>query len=176
MVTRQGPKPVATVIGIDPGLGGAIAILDRATSHVYVLCRMPTIGTGHAGKKRLLDLPAVLAAFATAPGAPVFLEKVNASPQMGVVSAFKFGRTLGALEAAATACGHAVTLVPPAVWHRDVCAGAEGADAKHRALVSVRRLFPNQTCIPPGCTVPHDGLVDALLIAEYGRRRLLGRL
>jgi hypothetical protein len=44
-------------------------------------------------------------------------------------------------------------------------------DTKAMALMAVKRLFPNQKLtFGERATVPHDGLVDALLMAEYSRR------
>jgi hypothetical protein len=39
------------------------------------------------------------------------------------------------------------------------------------ALIAAKRLFPNQKLVfGDRATKPHDGLIDALLLAEYARR------
>lgn len=44
-------------------------------------------------------------------------------------------------------------------------------DTKMMSLIAAKRLFPTADLMAtPKCTTAHDGLVDALLIAEYGRR------
>ncbi len=44
-------------------------------------------------------------------------------------------------------------------------------DTKAMALVAVKRLFPDlKLTFGERATKPHDGLIDAVLIAEYARR------
>ena len=43
-------------------------------------------------------------------------------------------------------------------------------DTKKTSLNAAKRLFPTVNFIPKGKKVPKDGLYDAALIAEYGRR------
>jgi hypothetical protein len=46
-------------------------------------------------------------------------------------------------------------------------------NTKAMSLVAAKRLFPNVDLRKnTSCTVAHDGIVDALLIAEFGRRLL----
>lgn len=47
-------------------------------------------------------------------------------------------------------------------------------DTKAAALLACGRLWPSQTFLPSSRhRKPHDGLIDAALIAEYGRRNYL---
>lgn len=47
--------------------------------------------------------------------------------------------------------------------------GAKG-DTKPRALAKALQLWPGETFLASErCRVPHDGMIDAALIAEYGR-------
>jgi hypothetical protein len=41
---------------------------------------------------------------------------------------------------------------------------------KDYAIETVQHLFPTVNLIPDGCSVEHDGMAEALLIAEYCRR------
>ena len=44
-------------------------------------------------------------------------------------------------------------------------------DTKATSLLAVQRLFPNiDLRASERCKIPHDGIVDALLMAEYCRR------
>ena len=50
-------------------------------------------------------------------------------------------------------------------------------DTKVMSLIAATRLFPGDSFLPTTTVKPnkpHDGIVDALLIAEYGRRLLNG--
>ncbi len=44
---------------------------------------------------------------------------------------------------------------------------------KGLALREAKKRFPGVRLIPDGCRVPHDGIVDSLLLAEYGRVYLI---
>jgi hypothetical protein len=47
-------------------------------------------------------------------------------------------------------------------------------DTKATALIVVKQLFPNlKLTFGDKATKPHDGLIDAVLMAEYAKRRNL---
>ena len=140
-------------IGIDPGVSGAIAMLDEHGAVVKVE-RMPL------ADQDLLDLlfwPVV-----EMPLIPrrAVLEKVSSSPVMGVVSAFSFGGWYRAARMALAASHTPYDEVLPRRWQRALeC--LSGGD-KHVTRVRAQQLFP-------GIKVTH-ALADALLLAEYCRR------
>lgn len=50
----------------------------------------------------------------------------------------------------------------------------EKKDTKKIALVTVNRLYPTEEWLKtPRCSTPHDGMVDACLLALYGLRKRL---
>lgn len=62
-------------------------------------------------------------------------------------------------------------LVSPQTWQRSMLADAPGDDTKQRSILIAQRLFPNVSLRHSQRAMkPHDGIADALLIAEYGRR------
>lgn len=78
------------------------------------------------------------------------------------------------------------TVVGPKTWQKAMFSGAkiqtktkkvEGVsktvtDTKATATLVAKRLFPQETFLKSDRSKkPHDGLVDACLLAEYGRRR-----
>lgn len=90
-----------------------------------------------------------------------YIEQVSSSPQMGVVSAFSFGRGYGNLEMAFTAAGIPFERVRPQVWQK-----ALGCMTKGDKNVSKRKaqeLFPDRK-------ITH-ATADALLIAHYGTKQ-----
>jgi len=90
-----------------------------------------------------------------------YIEQVSSSPQMGVVSAFSFGRGYGNLEMALTAARIPFERVRPQVWQK-----ALGCMTKGDKNVSKRKaqeLFPDRK-------VTH-ATADALLIAYYGTKQ-----
>jgi len=52
--------------------------------------------------------------------------------------------------------------------------GKSTRDTKAMALVAAKRLFPGRDFkLTDRSTKPHDGMVDALLMSEYGKRKQL---
>jgi hypothetical protein len=91
-------------------------------------------------------------------GVKAYIEQVASSPQMGVVSAFSFGRGYGNLEMALTAAGIPFERVRPQEWqkHMKCMSGGDKNVTKRRA----QELFPS-------LKITH-ATADALLIAQYG--------
>lgn len=141
------------VIGIDPGLSGGVAWIGyRVGTTTALAYKMPST------EKDLFDFIGELKSW----GADkAYLELVRSSPQMGVVSAFTFGRGVGSLRMALIAHGIPFEEVTPSVWQ-----GAMKCRTKGDKNVSKRRaqeLFPT-------VKVTH-AIADCLLIAEYGRQK-----
>lgn len=136
-------------LGLDPGVGGGIAILEEDGTIVDV-CRMPQNET---------DLCNVLRPFAGT-DARATLERVSASPQMGVVSAFTFGVGFGRLKMALTAAAIPYDLVHPLVWQKAL--GCRTHGDKNISKARAQELFPR--------LVVNHAIADALLLAYYGRR------
>lgn len=62
--------------------------------------------------------------------------------------------------------------ITPQSWQRVMIPGK--GDTKARALEAARRLWPAETWLASDRSrVPHDGIIDAALIAEFGRRSAL---
>lgn len=143
-----------TIIGADPGANGGIAWITDGKACVE---KMPDT---------LQDLWELLCDIHTnmwqekQPPIKAYIEQVASSPQMGVVSAFSFGRGYGNLEMALTAAGIPFERVRPQVWQK-----ALGCMTKGDKNVSKRRaqeLFPS-------IKATHWSS-DALLIAYYGTK------
>lgn len=149
-------------IGIDPGLLGGIAILSRAGAILRVE-RMPEtdkdVLTVFQDLNRLREPGTVTRAC---------LERAQSSPQMGVVSAFKFGVGYGALRMVLASVEIPFDEPTPLKWQRamncvDTKAKArQGTKDKNVTKRRAQQLFPQ-------ITVTHR-IADALLLAEYCRR------
>lgn len=155
-----------TIIGIDPGLKGGIAIF---TPNEKIVTIMPTVN--HEEKELDLHfLGGILAQHAGNTKLAV-LEKVHAMPKQGVSSMFKFGKVFGAIEAMLVAYQIPYVLPTPQAWQKKVLANIpKDATTKTRALKGVQQLYPTLSLLKNSrCRTPHDGIVDAVLLAEYGR-------
>ncbi len=62
-------------------------------------------------------------------------------------------------------------LVAPRTWQKVMHAGTSGTDTKQRSIIAAQRLFPRVDLRRSEKSRKlDDGLADALLLAEYGRR------
>lgn len=151
------------IIGIDPGKTGGLVCLDEGA--IVDMIVMPDHG------RVILDWLEEMRSGTM----HVFLEKAQAMPKNGAVSMFNYGVGYGIIQGVLIdmECGY--TLVPPRTWTKVMHAGASGTDPKKKSLDIARRLFPGQDLRNPESKLakkPHEGIIDALLIAEYGRRTL----
>jgi len=157
-------------MAIDPGNKGAICLASAINGKIEKVSfqEMPLSeeGINYFKVKELIGLLAP---------EHIFLER--ALPMaMGAKHAFNYGRGFAALEIAISEAGKPVTYVEPSKWHKAILDGIDTRlKPKERSLIGVKRLFPRiWITIPatPKSKRPHDGMVDALLIAEYGRRKM----
>lgn len=76
----------------------------------------------------------------------------------------------GALRAICEVKGIRHHRITPQAWQKVMLPGCEKGNTKPFALSVARRLWPAETWLAsPRCSTPHDGLIDAALIAEFGR-------
>jgi len=152
------------VIGIDPGLSGAIAIINGTDS--LTVFDMPTVTVERNGKaKRQVSATELAQILKTAKSddCHVFVEKVSAMAGQGVTSVFSFGRSFGMIEGILAALHMPVTYVAPATWVKAVHRGAGKDASRSRAM----ELFPdNQADFK---RVKDDGRSDSALIAYWGK-------
>ena len=60
--------------------------------------------------------------------------------------------------------------IAPQQWQKKMLVGCAKGDTKPAALAKARQLWPQETWLASSrCSKPHDGMIDAALIAEYGR-------
>lgn len=143
-----------TYIGIDPGKSGALALLTEDGQCTVV----PFQESAYT---------AILKA-ASGPSSVCCLEKVGAMPGQGVVSMFNFGHNLGYIEGLLQAFDIPYQLVPPQTWKKEFCVTSD----KNTSIEVCRKLFPHVCLLPTARSrKPSDGMAEAMLMAEYARRR-----
>lgn len=146
-------------IGIDPGKKGAMAILrEDGSSIIYPF--------SEAGYKE------VLADYSTENfkcRARCCLEHVSAMPGNGSVSMFNFGENFGFIQGLLTAYEIPYELVRPQKWKKEFSISSD----KNQSIDVCKRLFPNADLRrTERCRKDDDGFAEALLMAEYARRKL----
>ena len=145
------------ILGIDPGAKGGLAVLNGAG--------VPIFSYSFTDRTIRETVSAVqAAALLTAPFNVCYLEKVGFIRGDGGQGSFTFGKVYGILYGAALCCGLEVRDVYPMVWQSSLGCLTQGQ--KNVSKRKAQELFP-------GMKVNHY-IADALLIAEYGRRRELG--
>lgn len=165
-------------IGIDPGLDGAFVWLSPSRVEKLV---MPTIASKTAAGKnrREYDEQAIRAwlvdRMREGP-AHAFLERQQAMPSQGLSSTFQTGVGYGVLRGLLSGLQIPWSVVSAQSWQKVMLAGlARSAGPKASAgLASVvcKRLWPTEEWrASERSKIAHDGLCDAALIAEYGRRK-----
>ena len=107
------------IIGIDPGLSGAIAILKN--NKVLSIFEIPVMSEGKKNKRQLNS--ALLVNLLKENINPneevsVVVEQVNAMPGQGVTSMFNFGQTFGAIKGVCAALELPIFFVRPSKWKK----------------------------------------------------------
>lgn len=102
-------------------------------------------------------------------------ERVHAMPGQGVSSMFTFGKNVGTIEGILKAYRVPYSTVTPQTWQKEIHVGIDKKlDPKERSRQAAVRLFPHSDFRKSDrCKKAHDGIVDAVLIAEYARRKNL---
>lgn len=100
----------------------------------------------------------------------VVIEKAQARPGQGVSSMFNYGTGFGRLLGWCEAFLVPHMLVTPQQWAKAMHVGTGKGDPKERSLEAALRLFPDVAMTVGKSKKPHKGIVDALLIAEWGWR------
>ena len=153
-------------LGVDPGLEGGIAALD-VHGDLVGTWPMPIVGNEiHASEFADL-LRSLRSADQRQDIACVCMEKVGVMPKQGLASGFRFGTGWGVLRGVCAALAVPVVLVPPTVWKKRVLLGL--THDKAGAVQFCASRWPTADLVQPGCRKPHDGIADALCLAEYGR-------
>ena len=107
------------IIGIDPGLSGAIAILEN--NKVVGIYDMPVMAEGKKNKRQLNSAQLVNIIkdnTNTKEEIAVVVEQVNAMPGQGVTSMFNFGQTFGAIKGVCAALNLSIFFVRPSKWKK----------------------------------------------------------
>jgi crossover junction endodeoxyribonuclease RuvC len=154
------------IIGIDPGLYGAIAFLDTRGKGILRIEDMPLIEVKKKNRtEKMVSLRLLLCACPI--NETVWLEEPSAMPGQGVSSTFKFGRLVGQIEGILAANGNVTNLVSPRVWKEAMGLGRD----KDLSRAMATQLWPDRA--EEFKRKKDDGRAEACLLAEYGRRRMI---
>lgn len=141
-------------VGVDVGKKGGFAIIDDDLIVTYPYNDQDFISFMSSLKEKKTT---------------ACIEQVGAMPGQGVTSMFSFGKSAGFLEGVMQALGIKYQLVRPQTWKKEFGLNS----SKQKSIDVCRKLFPNVSLLASErCRIPHDGMAEALLMAEYARRRM----
>ena len=150
--------------GIDPGVHGAIAVVNDQGGLVMVY-DMPIIQlvVGKSTKARIS--PELLAALLRDHlGATAVVEQVSAMPGQGVSSMFSFGESFGVIKGCMAGVGIQYQTITPAKWKKDMGINASKDGARAMAI----QTWPSWA--KTFARVKDDGRAEAALLALWLQR------
>lgn len=166
-------------IGIDPGNNGGIVVIDE-NSEVINWYKMP-INSKKVYRQRIkneikkscrtvditIDFKKVIELISIAGIQKISIETQQAHPDQGRSSIGKTMYQFGALVGICEGLGIEYDVIRPQDWKKYFNLSAD----KNRSIDLAIKMSGCKF-IPLACRVPHDGICEAYLIAEYGRRRI----
>ena len=151
------------IIGIDPGVSGAISVLEN--KKIIEVYDMPTMIDGKKNKKqvngaqvcniikeRLNDDKEVI----------IVVEHVNAMPGQGVTSMFNFGQSFGVIKGICSALGLPIYFVRPMKWKKHFNLIKTNKDASRTKVIEIYPEISNKIA-----RKKDSNKADAILIARH---------
>ena len=153
-------------IGVDPGLSGAVAIIQASGSYKVLDIPIMSKGSGTVkneinagGMKNLLSENLTLFAKGVAA-----VERVNAMPGQGVSSVFSLGDSFGACRSVLACLNIPTFYIMPSEWKKFYGLTSDKEQARALAI----RLFPEADLK----LKKHIDRAEALLIAAYLKQKI----
>lgn len=159
------------VIGVDPGLTGAMAFYDADSDEVFATLDMPLTDRMY-GSGSEIDWPLLrdqieeiidLMCETREKDLLAAIENVGVMPKQGAVSGFQFGRVIGGLESMFAVMRISQIKVHPATWKKRF--GLVGTD-KQACLDMVKATYPEANL----SLKKHHNRADAIAIAVAGSK------
>ena len=149
-------------IGIDPGLSGAFAVIDGDFVAVY---DAPSVPVKKGSDYLVADMASLISQASSQRSCYAILEAGIAMPNQSSSSTAKAARGGGLWEGMLVMAGVPYELVRPAAWKKVMGVTANKAEAR----VMAQKLFPQ--IAQQFSRVKDDGRAEAVLIAEFARRK-----
>ncbi len=151
------------IIGIDPGVSGAICILNNGK--IVELYEMPTMIDGKKNKKQVngAEITNIFQKeLVNEKNSKVIIEHVSAMPGQGVTSMFNFGQSFGVVKGICAALRLPLYFVRPVKWKKHFNLINSQKDASRTKVIEI---FPY---ISSKISKKKDAnKADAILIARF---------
>ena len=151
------------IIGIDPGLSGAIAVMHN--KKVINMYDMPVMAEGKKNKRQLNSsqlVNIIKENINENEETIVVVEQVNAMPGQGVTSMFNFGQTFGAIKGVCAALKLPIFFVRPSKWKKHFELINSSKDASRTKVIEMYPTLSDQLAKKRDVNKS-----DAVLIAKF---------
>ena len=151
------------IIGIDPGLSGAIAVMHN--KKVINMYDMPVMAEGKKNKRQLNSsqlVNIIKENINEGEETIVVVEQVNAMPGQGVTSMFNFGQTFGAIKGVCAALKLPIFFVRPSKWKKHFELINSSKDASRTKVIEMYPTLSDQLAKKRDVNKS-----DAVLIAKF---------
>ena len=151
------------IIGIDPGLSGAIAILEN--NKVEKIFDIPVMPEGKKNKRQLNSAQLVKLLkdnVSNKEEVAIVVEHVTAMPGQGVTSMFNFGQSFGVLKGICSAMQLSMHFIRPAKWKKYFSLIKTEKDASRTKAIEIFPYISSELS-----RKKDSNKADAILIASF---------
>jgi crossover junction endodeoxyribonuclease RuvC len=151
------------IIGIDPGINGAISIIEN--KKVLEVYDTPTMIDGKKNKRQINSAQVtniIKEILNKDKEVIVVVEQVNAMPGQGVTSMFNFGQSFGVIKGICAALGLPIYFVRPSKWKKYFNLIKTNKDASRTKVIEVYPEISSKLH-----RKKDSNRADAILIALY---------
>ena len=151
------------IIGIDPGISGAISIIEN--KKILEVYDTPTMIDGKKNKRQINSAQLtniIKARLNDDKEVVVVVEHVNAMPGQGVTSMFNFGQSFGVIKGICAALGLPIYFVRPTKWKKHFNLIKTNKDASRTKVIEVYPEISDKLH-----RKKDSNRADAILIALY---------
>jgi len=153
------------IIGIDPGISGAICFFEDGK--VKEIIDMPTMAEGKKNKKQVNGPQIYNEIYSRTSKLQkkeiiIVIEQVSAMPGQGVTSMFNFGQSFGVLKGICSAMQLSMYFVRPAKWKKYFSLIKTEKDASRTKVIEIFPYISSQLS-----RKKDSNKADAILIASF---------
>ena len=153
------------IIGIDPGISGAICFFENG--QVAEIVEMPVMADGKKNKRQVNGPQIYNEISKRINGVPkkdiiVVIEQVSAMPGQGVTSMFNFGQSFGVLKGICSAMQLSMHFVRPAKWKKYFGLIKTQKDASRTKVIEIFPYISSELS-----RKKDSNKADAVLIASF---------
>ena len=151
------------IFGIDPGVSGAISVLEN--KKVIEVFDMPTMIDGKKSKRQVNGAQVsniIKERLEENKEIIVVVEQVNAMPGQGVTSMFNFGQSFGVIKGISSALSLPIYFVRPMKWKKHFNLIKTNKDASRTKVIEIYPEISSKLS-----RKKDSNKADAILIARY---------